>query len=71
MPAFQRLLGDGSDYGVRFEYAVQPRPEGLAQAFIIGKEFIGNRFFGKAPYITIIAKQGAHIKKAKIKAYSY
>ncbi len=42
MPAFQRLLGDGSDYGVRFEYAVQPRPEGLAQAFIIGKEFIGN-----------------------------
>lgn len=42
MPAFQRLLGDGSDYGVRFEYAVQPRPEGLAQAFIIGKAFIGN-----------------------------
>ena len=38
---FQRLLGDGSDYGVRFSYAVQPSPDGLAQAFSIGKEFIG------------------------------
>ena len=41
-PAFQRLLGDGSDYGINLSYAVQPRPEGLAQAFIIGKDFIGN-----------------------------
>ncbi len=41
-PAFRRLLGDGSDYGIHLSYAVQPRPEGLAQAFIIGKEFIGN-----------------------------
>lgn len=42
MPSFKRLLGDGSDFGVKFSYTVQPSPDGLAQAFILGREFIGS-----------------------------
>ncbi|MBR7139102.1 MAG: glucose-1-phosphate thymidylyltransferase RfbA [Lentisphaeria bacterium] len=76
--AFQRLLGDGSRFGVEFTYAVQPRPEGLAQAFLIGKEFIGsdsvslvlgdNIFFG-ANLSTLLRRAAAQEKGATVFGY--
>ena len=76
--AFQRLLGDGSRFGVHFSYAVQPRPEGLAQAFIIGKEFIGsspvalvlgdNIFYG-ANLSTIVRSAAASNRGATVFGY--
>ena len=77
-PAFQRLLGDGTRFGVEFTYAVQPRPEGLAQAFLIGKEFIGdssvamvlgdNIFYG-ANLQALCRKAAARTKGATVFGY--
>lgn len=76
LPGFRRLLGDGSDFGVRFEYAEQPSPDGLAQAFIIGDEFIGddsvclvlgdNIFHGSG--FSTLLKNAVHIAEAESKA---
>lgn len=76
MPGFKRLLGDGSDYGVSFTYAIQPSPDGLAQAFIIGREFIGdddvclvlgdNIFYGSG--LTGMLKQAVATAKNERKA---
>ena len=86
LPAFKKLLGDGSNYGMRFEYKEQPKPEGLAQAFIIGADFIGkdnvclilgdNIFYGKdLPSMVKKAaalKQGATVFAYHVKdPYSY
>jgi glucose-1-phosphate thymidylyltransferase len=81
LPGFKRLLGDGSDYGVHFEYAEQPSPDGLAQAFIIGEKFIGddcaclvlgdNIFYGNE-FISLLRKavQEAEVnKKASVFGY--
>lgn len=81
LPAFRRLLGDGSDFGVRFEYAKQPRPEGLAQAFLIGEEFIGedavclvlgdNIFYGQgfSPMLGLAVENAEKKKKATVFGY--
>lgn len=81
LPGFKRLLGDGSDYGVKFEYAVQPSPDGLAQAFIIGKEFIGedsvclvlgdNIFYGShfTPMLANAVRKAQNESKATVFGY--
>ena len=82
LPGFQRLLGDGSDYGVSFTYAEQPSPDGIAQAFIIGEEFIGgdavclvlgdNIFYGNN-FINMLkeaSETAQHCSKATIFGYS-
>ena len=81
LPAFRRLLGDGSDFGVRFDYAGQPRPEGLAQAVLIGEEFIGgdavclvlgdNIFYGQgfSPMLAEAVKTAENAGKATVFGY--
>ena len=81
LPGFKRLLGDGSDYGVHFEYAEQPSPDGLAQAFTIGADFIGddsaclvlgdNIFYGSyfTPMLRQAVKAAEEDKKATIFGY--
>lgn len=76
LPGFMRLLGDGSNYGVKFEYAEQPSPDGLAQAFIIGETFIGkdsaclvlgdNIFYGS--YFTTMLKEAVRAAEEDNKA---
>ncbi len=76
LPGFRRLLGDGSDYGVRFTYAEQPSPDGLAQAFLIGEEFIGddsvclvlgdNIFYGNG--FTRMLREAVHTAETESKA---
>ena len=77
-PSFERLLGDGSQFGMSIRYATQPKPEGLAQAFIIGREFVGrdhvslvlgdNLFYGQG-FQQMLARAGSHETGATIFAY--
>lgn len=81
LPGFQRLLGDGSDYGVRFEYAEQPSPDGLAQAFIIGADFVGddsvclvlgdNIFYGEGFTPRLLASVSNVEKENKATVFGY
>lgn len=80
LPGFKRLLGDGSDYGVHFEYAEQPSPDGLAQAFTIGKKFIGddcaclvlgdNIFYGSG-FTTQLKNAVKNAEKGKATVFGY
>ena len=80
LPGFRRLLGDGSDYGLRFEYAEQPSPDGLAQAFIIGEKFIGsdsvclvlgdNIFYGNG-FVELLRKAVADAEAPKATVFGY
>ena len=80
LPGFRRLLGDGSDYGVRFEYAEQPSPDGLAQAFIIGEKFIGddsaclvlgdNIFYGSG-FVPMLQQAVADTSQGKATVFGY
>lgn len=81
LPGFKRLLGDGSDYGVHFEYAEQPSPDGLAQAFIIGEEFLGgdsaclvlgdNIFYGEGFTGRLLAAVSTVEKEGKATVFGY
>ena len=78
MPGFQRLLGDGSQVGISISYAVQPKPEGLAQAFVIGRQFVGNEnvalvlgdniFYGQG-FQGLLAEVAGHAQGATIFGY--
>ena len=80
LPGFKRLLGDGSDYGVKFSYAEQPSPDGLAQAFTIGKDFIGddsaclvlgdNIFYGSG-FTPLLKKAVADAENGKATVFGY
>jgi glucose-1-phosphate thymidylyltransferase len=77
-PAFQRLLGDGSQWGISIQYAVQPKPEGLAQAFVIGRNFVGednvalilgdNIFFGRG-FHSLLENATARLNESTVFAY--